>query len=246
MKVRRQRHTLIVDIGGTHVKFRLSNRRVIEAFDSCRSMTPKQLLRRLTQITRTWRYDRVSLGFPGIVIDGRIVAEPENLGPGWIGFDFEAAFGRPTRIINDAVMQAIGGYAKGRMLFLGFGTALGAVAILDSKIYPMEFAHLPFGKRGLVQSSVGDAALKRLGRTQWSKNALKIIDHLSRLLDAHDVLIGGGNSAHLLRRPHNVRIAPKDLAFIGGIRIWKRSPGVKRETLEPLSGISSSWTTARA
>jgi polyphosphate glucokinase len=226
MKSRRLRHTLIIDIGGTHVKFRLSNRRVIEAFDSSPSMTPQKLLRRLQPITRNWRFDRVSLGFPGIVIDGRIVAEPENLGPGWIGFDFQAAFGCPTRLINDAVMQAIGGYVKGRMLFLGFGTALGAVAILDGKVFPMEFAHLPFGKRGLVQSSVGDDALKRLGRTQWSKNALKIIHHLTRLLDVHDVLIGGGNCDHLRPKPHDVRIAPQDLAFIGGTRIWKRSPGV--------------------
>ena len=226
MKRRPSRHILIIDIGGTHVKFRASNRRAVAVFDSSNQMTPRQMLRSIRRMTRDWRYERVSLGFPGLVIDGRIVAEPANLGHGWVGFDFEAGFGCSTRIMNDAVMQAMGGYEGGRMLFLGFGTALGAVAILDSKVHPMELAHLPFSKRGLVQSFVGDDALKRLGRARWSRNALKIIKHLSHLMEVRYVIVGGGNAEHLHSLPRNVRIAPHDLAFIGGIRLWKRSPGV--------------------
>jgi polyphosphate glucokinase len=177
---RRQRHIFTVDIGGTHVKFHVSNRRGVQTFDSSTSMTPPQMMRRIRLITKDWRFDCVSLGFPGLVVDGRIVAEPANLGAGWVGYNFQAAFGHPTRIMNDAVMQAIGSYEGGRMLFLGFGTALGAVAILDSKVHPMELAHLPFSKRGLIQAYVGGDALKRLGRTRWSKNALNVVKHLSR------------------------------------------------------------------
>lgn len=227
MKLRRQRHILSVDIGGTNVKFRISNRRAIRTFASSATMTPSQMVRRIDRMTKDWRFDCVSLGFPGMVIDGRIVTEPVNLGRGWVDYDFQAAFGGPTRIMNDAVMQAIGAYKKGRMLFLGFGTALGAVAILDSKVYAMELGHLPFSKRGLIQSYVGDDALKRLGRTRWEKNALKVIRHLSRLLDAQYVIVGGGNSTRLRLTPRNVRIAPSDLAFAGGFRAWRRSPGIQ-------------------
>jgi polyphosphate glucokinase len=124
-------------------------------------------------------------------------------------------------------MQAIGGYDGGRMLFLDFGTALGAVSILDSKVYPMELGHLPFSKRGQIQSYVGGDALTRLGSTRWSKNALQIISHLSRILDAHYVIVGGGNAAHFRSMPRHVRVTPPDLAFIGGFRAWKRSPGAE-------------------
>jgi polyphosphate glucokinase len=226
VKRRRQRHILTVDVGGTSVKFRLSNRRTVQSFASSTTMTPRQMMRRIAAATKEWHFDRVTLGFPGMVIDGRIVTEPANLGRGWVHFDFEAAFGRPTRIMNDAVMQAIGAYDGGRMLFLGFGTALGAVAILDAKLHPMELAHLPFSNRGLIQSYVGDDALKRLGRTRWSRNALKVIKHLSGLLDAHYVIVGGGNSERLTSLPRNVRTARHDLAFVGGFRAWRRSPGV--------------------
>lgn len=222
-----RRRVLTVDIGGTHVKFRLSNGIVVRSFDSSASMTPRQMLVRLKQMTGDWRFDCVSLGFPGLVIDGRIVVEPTNLGIGWVGFDFAAAFKRPTRILNDAIMQAAGGYAGGRMLFLGFGTALGAVSILDSIVHPMELGHLPFSKRGLIQAYVGADALERLGSSRWSRNALQVIGHLSRALDAHDVVVGGGNAERLRRLPRNVRRAPHDLAFRGGFRAWQRSPGIK-------------------
>lgn len=221
IQTRRQRHTLAIDIGGTHVKLRVSNRSTVHVFDSSKAMTPVQMMRTVRNVTKAWSFDCVSLGYPGIVVDGRIVAEPLNLGAGWTTFNFEAAFKRPVRIMNDAVMQAIGAYQGGRILFLGFGTALGAVAILDSKIYPMELAYVPFNKRVSAQAFVGDEALHRLGAARWSKNVLALIKHLSRLLDLHHVIIGGGNAARLKRLPRNASAASSAVAFDGGFRVWR-------------------------
>ena len=217
-----RRHTLVIDIGGTHVKLRVSNRKAAQQFDSSRTLTPRAMLREIRLLVRDWTFVRVTLGFPGIVIDGRIISEPVNLGHGWVGFNFPTAFGVPVLVMNDAVMQALGSYRGGRMLFLGFGTALGAVAILDGRIYPMELAHLPFSKRGLVQQYVGDDALRRLGRKRWSANAKAIMHHLRGILDVHYLVLGGGNACRLQRLPSNAQLGNNDLAFVGGFRAWNR------------------------
>ena len=180
------------------------------------------MIRRIRKHAKRWGYKYVTVGFPGMVVDGCIVCEPVNLGHGWVGFDFAKAFGRPTRIMNDAAMQALGSYSGGRMLFLGFGTGLGAVLIANSKIYAMEIAHLPFTKRGLIQNYVGDDARRRLGRTRWSSNAKKLIKHLSRALDARTVVVGGGNAELLAGLPRSVQRGDNSLAFKGGIRIWRK------------------------
>jgi polyphosphate glucokinase len=223
MPAQPRRYILAVDIGGTHVKLRLSNRRVVVQFDSFPMMTPREMLRHIHPIVKQWNFHLVTVGYPGLVIDGRIVSEPANLGHGWVGFDFAKAFKRPTRIINDAVMQALGSYAGGRMLFLGFGTALGAVAILDSKVYPMELAHLPFTKRGLIQTYVGDDALRRLGHKRCSTNAKKVLRHLGNILDVDYSVVGGGNACRIGKLPKRVRLGDNKLAFIGGFRAWRRS-----------------------
>ncbi len=186
--------TLVIDIGGGHVKFRVSHRRAIEQFTSGPVMTARQAVKQVLKRTRDWRYDRVTIGFPGIVIDACIVCEPANLGHGWVGFDSAKAFGCPVRIMNDAAMQALGGYTGGRMLFLGFGTALGSVLIADSTIYPIELSHLPFTKRGLIQNNVGDEARRRLGNKRWSTSAKRIISELRGALHAQVVMVGGGNA----------------------------------------------------
>lgn len=222
-----RRHILAIDIGGSHVKLRVSNRRTIKTFDSSPSLEPRGLLREIRALVAGWSFDRVTLGFPGLVIDGRIVSEPANLGHGWVRFDFAKAFSRPVRIMNDAVMQALGGYTGGRMLFLGFGTALGAVAILDGRIHPMELVHLPFDKRELVQNSVGADALRRLGRKRWSINAKATIRHLRDFLEVDYVVLGGGNACRLGVLPKNVRLKDNELAFIGGFRAWQRSSGTR-------------------
>jgi predicted NBD/HSP70 family sugar kinase len=221
MARRQARHILVIDIGGGHVKFRVSNRRSVAQFPSGPSLTPRQMVKQVLKRAQGWRYEGVTVGFPGMVIDGCIVCEPANLSQGWIGFDFAKAFGRPTRIMNDAVMQALGSYTGGRMLFLGFGTGLGAVLIAHSKIYPMELAHLPFTKRGLIQNYVGDEARRRLGGKRWSMNAKNIIKQLSRALNVHSVVVGGGNACRLGRLSRSVRRGDNDLAFVGGLRLWQ-------------------------
>lgn len=216
-----RRHILAIDVGGSHVKLRVSNRRAVRVFASSRSLTAAQMVDKARTLVHDWSYHRVTLGFPGMVVDGRIVCEPANLGLGWLGFDFTKAFHRPVRILNDAVMQALGHYSGGRMLFLGFGTALGAVLISDSKIHPMEIAHLPFTKRGLIQNYVGDDARRRLGRKRWSANAKQLIKQLGQALDVPDIVAGGGNAIRLAGLPHNVRVGDANLAFVGGFRAWR-------------------------
>lgn len=224
MREKLLRHILVIDIGGGHVKYRVSNKRIVEQFSSGTDLTAREMTRRLLERTRGWRYHNVTIGFPGMVINGRIVCEPVNLGLGWIGFDFTKAFGRPTRIVNDAVMQALGSYVgRGRMLFLGFGTGLGAVLIADSKLYPMELAHLPFSKRGLIQNYVGDGARRRLGLTRWSENAKAVIQQLRRALEVRFVVVGGGNAMRLKRLPRYVIRADNTRAFAGGIRVWREN-----------------------
>jgi predicted NBD/HSP70 family sugar kinase len=217
------RHILVIDIGGGHVKFRVSNRRSVAQFPSGPTLTPKQMVRQVLRHTQGWRYACVTVGFPGMVVDGRIVCEPINLGHGWVDFDFSKAFARPARIVNDAAMQALGSYSGGRMLFLGFGTGLGAVLISGSTVYPLELAHLPFTKRGTIQAYVGDEARRRLGTRRWSANAKNIIKQLRRALAVQSVVVGGGNAIRLGRLPRNVQCGDNSLAFTGGFRVWHRN-----------------------
>jgi predicted NBD/HSP70 family sugar kinase len=221
MRKNERRHILVIDIGGGHVKFCVSNRHTAEQFVSGPGMSPAHMVGKVLAATRAWHYSHVTIGFPGMIIDGRIVCEPANLGHGWVAFDFAKAFGRPARLMNDAAMQALGSYAGGRMLFLGFGTGLGAVLIADSAIHPMELAHLPFSKRGLIQNFVGDDARRRLGTSRWSKHAKVMIKQLSRALDADSIVIGGGNATRLKRLPRHATRGGNELAFVGGIRAWR-------------------------
>jgi hypothetical protein len=203
------------------VKFRVSNRRAIDQFASSPDLTARQMVKQVRQRAGELRFQRVTIGFPGMVVDGYIVCEPANLGHGWVGFDFSKAFGRPTRIMNDAAMQALGSYVGGRMLFLGFGTGLGAVLIADSQIIPMELAHLPFTKHGLIQNFVGEEARQRLGTARWSANAKRIINQLRDALHVESVVVGGGNATRIKTLPRYVRRGENELAFVGGFRAWR-------------------------
>jgi polyphosphate glucokinase len=167
-----------------------------------------------------WIYDAVSIGYPGVVLHGKVVAEPHNLGPGWVGFDFHKAFGRPTRLLNDAAMQAVGSYEGGRMLFLGLGTGLGSAMIVDGVVAPMELAHLPYKKGRTYEAYVGARGLKRLGLKKWSRTVNEVVTQLSTLLEADYVVIGGGNARKLKRLPKNARLGSNDFAFLGGFRVW--------------------------
>jgi polyphosphate glucokinase len=212
---------LAVDVGGSHVKTRVFGRREMRQFDSGPHLTPRKMVEQVHELTGDWKYDAVSIGYPGVVLHGKVIAEPHNLGPGWVGFDFRKAFGRPTRIMNDAAMQAIGSYEGGRMLFLGLGTGLGSALIVDDIVAPMELAHLPFKKGRTYEDYVGDRGLLRLGAKKWRRNVKEVVERLSTVLEADYVVIGGGNARKLKRLPKNARLGNNDFAFIGGFRVWR-------------------------
>ena len=219
----KHRRVLAIDIGGSHVKVRVFGRREMRQVETGPSLTPRRMVDKVHELTGDWSYDAVSIGYPGIVLHGKIVAEPYNLGPGWVGFDFRKAFGRPTRVMNDAAMQAIGSYEGGRMLFLGLGTGLGSAMIVDGVVAPMELAHLPYKKGRSYEDYVGAAGLERLGGKKWRRTVNEVVNQLSTLLETDYVVIGGGNARKLKRLPKNARLGSNDFAFLGGFRVWQRA-----------------------
>ena len=212
---------LAVDVGGRHVKALVQGQTERRKFRSGPELTPQIMVEGTLELVDGWDFDRVSLGVPGPVADGRVVREPVNLAPGWKGFDFESAFGKPTKVVNDAVMQAIGSYHGGRMLYLGLGTGLGSTMIVDEVIVPMELGHLPF-RRATFEDYVGRAGRARLGRKRWREAVLQTIDHLSAALLPDYVVLGGGLADELESLPRNVRAGGNELAFLGGFRLWDR------------------------
>jgi len=220
MKPKRYRRILAVDIGGSHVKMRVFGRREMRQFESSPELTPGRMTARVHELTGDWAYDAVSIGYPGVVLHGKVVAEPHNLGSGWVGFDFRKAFGRPTHVMNDAAMQAVGSYDGGRMLFLGLGTGLGSAMIVDGVVAPMELAHLLYKRGRTYEEYVGERGLKRLGAKKWRRTVKEVVAQLSMLLEADYVVIGGGNARKLKRLPKNARLGNNDFAFLGGFRVW--------------------------
>ena len=211
---------LAVDVGGTHVKALLQGESERRRLKSGPRLTAERMVEKTLALIEGWEYDRVSLGIPAQVVDGHVVHEPVNLGPGWVGFDFQAAFGRPTKVVNDAAMQAIGSYEGGRMLYLGLGTGMGSTMVVDGRVEPMELGHLPF-RRGTFEEYVGRAGRDRLGQKRWRKAVLETVDLLSRALGPDEVVLGGGLADQLGDAPEGVRIGGNLLAFIGGFRLWE-------------------------
>lgn len=231
MAPKHHRRVLAIDIGGSHVKMRVFGRREPRQFESGPDLTPRRMVKRVHELTGDWSYDAVSIGYPGVVLHGKVVAEPHNLGAGWVGFDFRKAFGRPTHVMNDAAMQAVGSYEGGRMLFLGLGTGLGSAMIVDGVLAPMELGHLPYKKGRSYEDYVGERGLERLGLKKWRRNVAEVVEQLSALLEADYVVIGGGNARKLKRLPKNTRLGSNDFAFLGGFRVWRHAargamPGV--------------------
>jgi predicted NBD/HSP70 family sugar kinase len=211
---------LSVDVGGRHVKALVQGESDRRRFRSSPELTPGQMVEGTLELVDGWDFDHVSVGVPAPVHDGKVVRDPVNLGPGWQGFDYEAAFGRPTKVVNDAAMQAIGSYEGGRMLFLGLGTGLGSTMIVDGVLVPMELGHLPF-RRATFEEYVGRAARQRLGPKRWRAAALETIQHLSAALLPDYVVLGGGLADGLDDLPAGVRVGGNELAFVGGFRLWK-------------------------
>ena len=225
-------NVLVIDIGGSHVKLRVSCHEESRAFESGSAMTPRKMIKTIKACTADWSYDAVSIGYPGLVLHQRIVAEPKNLGDGWVGFDFAKAFEKPTALINDAAMQALGSYRGGRMLFLGLGTGLGSAMIVDDKIEPMELAHLPYKNGKSYEHYVGAAGFERLGAKKWEKHVWAVVEMLRVALEPDSVVIGGGNAPRLHDPPRGVRLGENADAFAGGFRLWDqadRSTGLADE-----------------
>jgi polyphosphate glucokinase len=217
------RHILVIDVGGTHVKFRVDARGEIGEFISGPKMTPARMVREVRQLAAGRSYDAVSIGYPGLVFHGRIGAEPHNLGGGWVGYNWVKAFGKPVRIINDAAMQAIGSYEGGRMLFLGLGTGLGATLVIDGSVEPTEIAHMPYKRGRTFEDYLGEAGRERRGNRKWRKSVEDVVASLSAAFEPDYVVLGGGNAARLKNLPRGARLGDNRNAFIGGVRLWRQA-----------------------
>jgi len=214
---------LVIDVGGTHVKLLATGHKKRVEFDSGPKMTPSKMVAAVRAATVGWKYDVVSMGYPGPVVHGRPLNEPHNLGHGWVGFDFKKAFGRrPVKIINDAAMQALGGYQGGRMLFLGLGTGLGSALIVDNVLEPMELAHLPYKNGRTYEDYVGLAGLERQGKRKWRHQVNKVVQQLKCAVQAGYVVVGGGNAKLLKKLPPGTRLGDNSNAFQGGYRLWTK------------------------
>jgi polyphosphate glucokinase len=214
---------LAIDVGGTHVKILATGQRRKRAVVSGPQLTAAQMVARVKRLASGWQYDVVSMGFPGVVAHHRPVREPQNLGPGWVGFDFEEAFGKPVRILNDAAMQAVGSYKGGRMLFLGLGTGLGSAMVIEGGVAPLELAHLPYKKGRTFEDYVGIQALKRLGKGRWRKEVAAVIEHFRLALLPEYIVIGGGNAKKLKQLPEDCELGDNANAFVGAFRLWEKS-----------------------
>ena len=213
--------TLAIDIGGTHVKIRIPSDPEKRQFDSGPTLTPRQMVDGVRKLAAGWKFDSVSIGLPAPIRNDRPVKEPANLGPGWLGFDYDADFGVPVKVINDAAMQAVGSYNGGRMLFLGLGTGLGSCLIADHAIMPMELAHLPYRKGRTFEDYVGVHGLESLGKKRWRRHVATVCGMLFAALLPDEIVIGGGNLTHLKTMPEHCRAGDNANAFEGGFRLWQ-------------------------
>ncbi len=227
-------NVLVIDVGGQHVKLMATGQEARRRFESGPEMTVEMMVEGVKKTAEGWSFAAVSLGYPGPVLRGRPVCEPRNLAPGWVGFDFEKAFGCPVKLINDAAMQALGSYQGGRMLFLGLGTGLGSAMIVDGVVEPMELAHLPF-RKATFEDYVGERGLKRLGAKRWRRRVQEVVETLSAALQPTDVVIGGGNVKKLKQLPPDTRAGDNDNAFTGGFRLWEEG-GPIRTSFVPTQG----------
>jgi polyphosphate glucokinase len=215
---------LVVDVGGTHVKILASGQKEFRKFDSGPDLIPGSMVRQVKKLAGDWQFDSVSIGYPGPALHDRPVAEPHNLGRGWVGFHFEKAFGHPVKLINDAAMQALGSYKRGKMLFLGLGTGLGSALIVEGIVEPMELGHLPY-KKSTYEDYVGERGLLRRGKRKWRRHVEDVVARLIAALEPDDVVLGGGNLKLLEKLPKGCRAGDNTNAFIGGFRLWEGADG---------------------
>jgi polyphosphate glucokinase len=225
---------LVADVGGTHVKVLATGQQAPREFSSGPTLTAGQMVDGVKTIAAEWKYDAVSIGYPGPILHGRPVVEPRHLGPGWVGFDYRSAFGYPVKLVNDAAMQALGAYRGGKMLFLGLGTGLGSTMIVDGIVEPMELGHLPY-RYGTFEEYLGLHGLATNGLVQWRRDVEDVVARLIAALQPEDVVLGGGNVHQLDTLPPGCRAGDNADAFVGGERLWKRAP-VKRRAAQARTG----------
>jgi polyphosphate glucokinase len=214
-------NVLVVDVGGTHVKILATGQDEPRRFPSGPTLTAEQMVATVKDLAGEWTYDVVSIGYPGPVLHGRPVAEPRHLGPGWVGFDYQAAFGRPVKLVNDAAMQALGSYQGGKMLFLGLGTGLGSTLVIDGIVEPMELGHLPY-RKSTYEDYVGIRGLEQRGKKKWRLYVADVVALLTAALEPEDVVLGGGNIKKLKQLPPGCRAGDNANAFLGGLRLWDK------------------------
>jgi polyphosphate glucokinase len=220
-------NVLAVDVGGTHVKILATGQTEPRKFASGPALTPNKMVTGVKKLAGGWTYEVVSLGYPGPVLRNRPVAEPHNMAPGWLGFNFEQAFDCPVKVTNDAAMQALGSYKGGKMLFLGLGTGLGSTLIVDGIVEPMELSHLPY-KKATYEDYVGQRGLERAGKKKWRHQVADVVARLVAALEPDDVVIGGGNVKILKELPPGCRAGENANAFLGGFRLWDQTVPLPR------------------
>jgi polyphosphate glucokinase len=212
---------LVIDVGGTHVKLLMTGQKEPVKFVSGPTMTASKMVRDVRKIIRDWKFDAITIGYPGPIINGHALREPHNLGGGWVGMNFQKAFGHPLKVMNDAAMQALGSYKGGKMLFLGLGTGLGSAMISDGVLEPMELAHLQYKKGKTYEDYLGIRGLEKYGKKRWRREVFKVTELLKAALEADYVVLGGGNSKKLKKLPPGARLGSNDNAFVGGFRLWQ-------------------------
>jgi polyphosphate glucokinase len=211
---------LVVDVGGSHIKVLATGEQESRRADSGPGMSAERMVEAARELADDWSWESVSIGVPSPVHGGRIVAEPVNLGDGWVGFDYEAAFGKPTKVVNDAAMQALGSYeGGGKMLFIGLGTGLGSALVANGFVQPMELGHLPY-KKATFEDYAGSAGLEKRGRKRWRADVMDIVAKLSAAMEPDYVVLGGGNAKKLNELPANARLGGNADAFTGGFLLW--------------------------
>ena len=221
---------LVIDVGGTNLKVSVGGSGNVIKIPSGPDMTAARMAEEVKKAVAGRSYDVVSIGYPGPVMNGRPASEPHNLGAGWMRFDYDQAFGKPVRVVNDAAMQALGSYQGGRMLYLGLGTGLGSAFVGDGVLEPLELAHLPYRKNRTYEDYLGLRGLQRMGRKKWQQHVEKVVELLKHGLQADYVMLGGGQTKELSSLPPDVRLGTNAHAILGGLRLWNKDEPAPRSS----------------
>ena len=231
--------TLVIDVGGTHIKLLATGQEDIRKIPSGPRMTADEMVSAVLAATQDWDYQVVAIGYPGPVVDGKPLREPYNLSPGWIDFDYQGRLGRPVKLVNDAAMQAIGSYEGGRMLFLGLGTGLGSAMVVGKTVLPLELAHLPYRKGRTFEDYVGLHGLERLGKKKWRRTVDDVAQRLKNAMVADYIVLGGGNAKLVRRLPPDARLGSNRNAFLGGFRLWEEDVSVASPSHPSYAALSA-------